>query len=155
MQAAKVPEHVENYCWIFEGVTGKEMSAEDIILQSEAVHNFQRLFNLKMGFGTREHDAIPYRAVGPVTEKEYQSRAQMYDQQLKEKVDYAVEGKTVKEKIKALREFREDQYQLLRDAVYQRRGWDENGVPTMETIKKLKIDFPEVLEIWEAYHNKQ
>ncbi|KQC06621.1 MAG: aldehyde:ferredoxin oxidoreductase, partial [Candidatus Cloacimonas sp. SDB] len=47
--AAKVPEHVENYCWIFEGVTGKKISPEDLITQSEAVHNFQRLLNLKMG----------------------------------------------------------------------------------------------------------
>jgi aldehyde:ferredoxin oxidoreductase len=155
MNAAKVPEHVENYCWIFEGVTGKKISAEDIILQSEAVHNFQRLFNLKMGFGTRKDDAIPYRAVGPVTEKEYQSRAEIYDQQLQEKVGYSIEGKTIEEKIKALREFREDQYQLLCDAVYKRRGWDENGVPAMETVKRLRIDFPEVLEVWQTYQNNR
>jgi len=155
MSAAKVPEHVENYCWIFEGVTGKKISAEDIILQSEAVHNFQRLFNLKMGFGTRKDDAIPYRAVGPVTEKEYKSREELYDNQLQEKVGYATHDKTAQEKVKALREFREEQYQLLCNAVYKRRGWDENGVPTLETIKKLKIDFPEVLEVWQAYQNKK
>jgi len=153
INAAKVPEHVENYRWIFEGVTGKQISAEDLITQSEAVHNFQRLFNLKMGFGTRKHDAIPYRAVGPVTKKEYESRAELYDKQLEEKAGFSTKGKTVEEKIKALRDFREKQYELLCDAVYKRKGWDKNGVPTLDNIKRLKIDFPEVLEVWEKYQS--
>ena len=149
--AAKVPEHVENYCWIFEGVTGKKISAEDLITQSEAVHNFQRLLNLKMGFGTRKYDAIPYRAVGPVTNKEYESRADLYNKQLEEEVGFRTKGKTTEEKIKALRDFREKQYELLCDVVYKRKGWDENGVPTLDNIKRLNIDFPEVLEVWENY----
>ncbi len=153
--AAKVPEHVENYCWIFEGVTGKKISPEDIIKQSEAVHNFQRLLNLKMGFGTRKNDAIPYRAMGPVTMKEYDSNVELYDKQLEEKVGFSTEGKTVEEKLRALRSYRESQYKSLCDVVYQRKGWDENGVPNLETIKKLKIDFPEVLEVWENYKANQ
>ena len=153
--AAKIPEHVENYLWLFEGVTGKRISNEEMISQSEAVHNFQRLFNVKMGFGTRKYDAIPYRAMGPVTEQEYKSREKLYDGILEEEVEYIVEGKSVQEKIKALREYREKQYQLLCDAVYKRKGWDENGVPTLETIKRLKIDFPEVLSVWKDYHNNK
>jgi aldehyde:ferredoxin oxidoreductase len=153
--AAKVPEHVENYRWLFEGVTGKKISDQDIISQSEAVHNFQRLFNVKMGFGTRKYDVIPYRAMGPVTEQEYKSREKLYDGILEEEVEYTVEGKSVQEKIKALREYREKQYQLLCDAVYKRKGWDENGVPTLETIKRLKIDFSEVLSVWQNYHNNK
>ncbi len=147
LQAAKVPEHLENYCWLFEGVTGKPVTPEELILQSERVHNLQRIFNLKMGFGTREHDAIPYRAMGPVTAEEYESRQERFDKQLKELVDYNPEGKTTEEKLKALRIYREDQYQKLCDAVYSRRGWNSNGVTTLETIKKLKIDFPEVVEL--------
>lgn len=153
--AAKIPEHVENYLWLFEGVTGKRISNEEMIIQSEAVHNFQRLFNVKMGFGTRKYDAIPYRAMGPVTEQEYKSREKLYDGILVEEVEYTVEGKSVQEKIKALREYREKQYQLLCDAVYKRKGWDENGIPTLETIKRLKIDFPEVLSVWQNYHNNK
>jgi aldehyde:ferredoxin oxidoreductase len=153
--AAKIPEHVENYLWLFEGVTGKRISNEEMISQSEAVHNFQRLFNVKMGFGTRKYDAIPYRAMGPVTEQEYRSREKLYNGILEEEAEYTVEGKNVQEKIKALREYREKQYQLLCDAVYKRKGWDENGVPTPETIKRLKIDFPEVLSVWQNYHNNK
>ena len=36
-----------------------------------------------MGFGRREHDAIPYRAMGPVTVEEYESRADRYANILK------------------------------------------------------------------------
>jgi len=155
INAAKVPEHVENYCWIFEGVTGKKISAEDLITQSEAVHNFQRLLNLKMGFGTRKNDKIPYRAMGPVTMKEYESNAELYDKQLEEKVGFSTKGKTVEEKLRALRSYRESQYKSLCDVVYKRKGWDENGVPTLENIKRLNIDFPEVLEVWESYKVNQ
>jgi len=142
----KVPEHVENYVNIFSGVTGREITKEDIITMSAAVYNFQRIFNLKMGCGTREHDAVPYRSLGPVTVEEYESRAQRYDRQLKE-IGFDPANRTTEEKIQALRRHREEQYQRLIDAVYARRGWAPNGVPTLETLRKLKIDFPEVVEL--------
>ena len=145
----KVPEHVQNYVELFVGVTGREdvKSGEDLIRMSESVYNFQRVFNLRVGFGTREHDAIPYRSVGPVTVEEYESRAERYDKQLKELVSFDPEGKTTEEKMSALRKYREDQYEKLMDAVYKRRGWTENGIPTLETLKRLRIDFPEVVEV--------
>nr|WP_320014222.1 hypothetical protein [uncultured Desulfobacter sp.] len=39
---------------------------------------------------------------------------------------------------------------MLKDAVYKPRGWTANGIPTLETVKRLGIDFPEVLEVLEA-----
>ena len=104
-----------------------------------------------MGFGTRKHDIIPYRAMGPVTVEEYESREELYDQQLQEIIHFDIKEKTTEEKVKALRAYREEQYQKLCDAVYKRRGWDSNGVPTIETIKKLKINFPEVVELVKKY----
>ena len=68
----KVPEHMENYTWLYEGVTGEKATVDDFILQSERVYNFQRIFNLRMGFGTRASDYPPYRAVGPATVLEYE-----------------------------------------------------------------------------------
>jgi aldehyde:ferredoxin oxidoreductase len=38
-----------------------------------------------MGYGTRDHDTLPYRAVGPVTVEEYDSRQERYDTELEEK----------------------------------------------------------------------
>lgn len=151
LDAAKVPEHVKNYINLFVGVTGRDefKTQEDLVKMSEAVYNFQRVFNLRMGFGKREHDQIPFRSAGPVTIKEYESRQDRYDKQLFELIGFDLEGKTTEEKLFALREYRENQYELLIDAVYKRRGWTEYGVPKIETLKQLNIDFPEVLEVVE------
>ena len=150
-EPAKIPGHVEGYCNYFTGMTGKELDPAGLIRQSERVYNFQRVFNLRMGYGTREHDRVPYRAMGPVTKEEYESRQDRYDKQLREKVGIDPSGMTTEEKIKKLREYREDQYRQLQDAVYLRRGWTPNGVPKLETLKKLGIDFPDVVEIVKRY----
>ena len=53
----------------------------------------------------------------------------------------------MEERIKALRAYREDQYEQLLDAVYKRRGWTNNGVPTLETLATLGLDFPWVRDV--------
>lgn len=145
-EPAKIPEHIRNYCEIFAAVTGREVAEEDLILMSERVYNFQRVFNLRMGFGTREHDKIPYRAQGPVTVEEYESRTERYDKQLKDR-GFDVETMSTQEKVAALRAHRQKQYEELMDAVYARRGWTQNGVPAVETLQRLGIDYPDVVEI--------
>lgn len=146
-EPAKIPEHVQNYLDIVYGVTGKKLSVADMIKESEVVYNFQRIFNIKMGKGLRANDKVPYRSMGPVTKEEYESRQERYDKQLKEKIGYNTEGKTTEEKMKVLRQYRENQYEKLTDAVYKRRGWNSNGVPTLEHLKYLGIDFPELVEV--------
>ncbi len=146
-EPAKVPEHVQNYLDVVYGVTGKKLSVLDMIKESERVYNFQRIFNIRMGKGLRANDKVPYRSMGPVTKEEYLSRRDRYDTQLKEKIGYDIEGKSTEEKMDTLRKYREDQYEKLTDAVYKRRGWNSNGVPTLEHLKYLGIDFPEVVEI--------
>ncbi|MFX0108226.1 MAG: hypothetical protein ACFE7R_08085, partial [Candidatus Hodarchaeota archaeon] len=57
---------------------------------------------------------------------------------------------TTAEKVTKLRGYREEQYKLLTDAAYKRRGWTRNGVPTMDKVKKLGLDWiPELVEIIE------
>jgi aldehyde:ferredoxin oxidoreductase len=146
-EPAKVMGHVENYAKLFYAVTGRKVTVDDIILMSEKVYNFQRIFNLRMGFGTREHDTVPYRAVGPVTKEEYESRKERYDKQLKEKLGIDPADKSTEEKTAILRKYREAEYEKLKDAVYKRRGWNTNGVPTIEKTKALGIDFPDVIEL--------
>lgn len=148
-EPAKVPEHVENYTWLYEGVTGTKVTPEDLMLQSERVYQFQRLFNLRLGFGKRKDDYPPYRAMGPVTDKEYESRQERYDTALKDQAGIDPAGMTTVEKVKALRQFRLSQYEKLVDAVYLRRGWNKDGIPTLETVKRLGIDFPEVVALIE------
>jgi len=143
----KVPEHVENYTWLYEGLTGKKTTPDDLIAQSERVYNFQRVFNLRVGFGTREHDYPPYRAMGPVTEDEYESRQERYDAQLKDNAGIDISGMTTTDKLTAMRKHRYERYETMMNAVYKRRGWTENGIPTLEKLKDLGIDLPEVLAV--------
>ncbi|MBF0501268.1 MAG: aldehyde:ferredoxin oxidoreductase [Candidatus Riflebacteria bacterium] len=153
-EPAKVPEHVQNYCEIFTAITGREIDKTELIRMSEGVYQFQRVFNLRMGYGKRADDVPPYRSVGPVTKEEYESRAERYDKQLKELIFVDPAGKSVDEKIAIHRKYREDRYQKLMDAVYKRRGWTREGIPTLETLKKFKVDFPEVVEVVKHHISK-
>ena len=143
----KIPEHVDNYVAIFNAVTGGNIDKYEMIRQSERVYNFQRIFNIRRGYGLRKHDAQPYRAAGPVTVEEYESRAERYDKQLVEVVGVELNGKSTEERVSILRKHREEQYEMLLDAVYERRGWTKNGVPKIEHLKELGMDLPELIEV--------
>ena len=139
-EPAKVPEHVQNYVEYQNGVTGWNVDKEELILQSERCYNWQRAMNVWMGRGRRKDDWIPYRSMGPVTEVEYMSRKDRYDKQLLENVglkEKDTEKMSTNEKVKTLYDWKQDQYQKLADAVYYRRGWTPNGVPTPQKMKKL------------------
>ncbi len=146
-EPAKVPEHVDNYVTIFNAVTGMNIDKAEIIHQSERVYNFQKIFSIRRGYGLRKHDAQPYRACGPVTNEEYESRAERYDKQMKEQIGVDPVGKTTTEKVAITRAYREDRYEQLLDAVYKRRGWTKNGVPTIEHLKNIGMDLPELIEV--------
>jgi aldehyde:ferredoxin oxidoreductase len=165
-EPAKVPEHVQNYADVFSAVTGMKVGPSDLINQSERAYNWQRAMNVWLGRGRRRDDWIPYRSMGPVTPLEYASRKDRYDAQLVDKLEFAkdaVKAMPVEEKIRRLYEYRRDQYQRLADAVYHRRGWTQNGVPTPQKMRSLgctdermlamlqgKIDEDEVsgLNVW-------
>ncbi len=146
-EPAKVPEHVENYTWIHQGVTGTPTTAKTLLEQSERVYNFQKIFSIRMGRVGRQHDYPPYRAMGPVTVEEYESRQERYDEQLMRLAEINPAGLTTEGKIKHLRDYREAQYERLLDAVYKRRGWDRDSIPTPEKLRELGMDLPELLEV--------
>jgi aldehyde:ferredoxin oxidoreductase len=146
-EPAKIPEHVQNYVDIFNAVTGMSIDKDEMIRQSERVYNFQRIFNIRMGYGKRIHDAVPYRSMGPVTPEEYEYRSDRFDLQLEELLGVKLEGKSTEEKIKLLRAYREEQYEKLTDAVYKRRGWTVDGVPKPEKLREIGMDLPQLLEV--------
>ena len=151
-EPAKVPEHVQNYLDIFCATTGIKIDRETRILQSARVYNFQRVFNIRMGKGLRAFDQPPYRAVGPVTREEYESRAERYDKQMLEEIGVDPAGKSVEEKIAITKAHRMARYGKLCDAVYLRRGWTPDGVPTQARLKELGLDvLPEVVAIVQAH----
>jgi len=146
----KVPEHVQNYVDYQNAMTGWKVTKEDLILQSERCYNWQRAMNVWMERGQRKDDWIPYRSMGPVTEMEYTSRKDRYDKQLVQKLGLAqkdVEKMTVKEKMAVLYEYRRNQYQKLADAVYYRRGWTPNGVPTPQKMVQLGFSDKKMLDM--------
>ncbi len=147
-EPAKVPGHVSFYARFFEAMTGRPTKGGDLIGMSEKVYNFQRIFNIRQGKGLRINDSfIPYRSAGPVTDWEYESRQERYDEQLKE-LGIDISGMSTTKKKKALREHREETYRLLTDAAYKRRGWTRNGVPALEKVKALGLDWiPELVDI--------
>jgi len=89
--------------------------------------------------------------MGPVTNEEYESRIDRYDTQLKELNILDPEGKGTEEKLKALRKYREAQYESLKDATYKRRGWTHDGVPTVEKVRELGIDSPDIIDLISQY----
>jgi len=144
----KVPEHVENYYRHVESVLDlPKMNEETMLEQSARVYNLQRCMNHLMGFGTRKDDYPPYRSMGPVTAAEWEERGDYYDQKLKESINVDPVGLSTEEKIVLLRKYREELYDRLVDKTYERRGWNSNGVPTLERLKALKIDLPEVIDM--------
>lgn len=143
----KVPEHVDNYVTVYNAVTGSNIDKFELVPQSERVYNFQRIFNLRRGYGKREHDAQPFRAAGPVTVEEYESRQDRYDQQMKEVIGVDPVGKSTEEKLAITRKYREELYEKLLDAVYERRGWTKDGIPTIEHLQDLGMDLPELVEV--------
>ena len=150
--AAKIPDHVHNYWKFYEGMTGIELDEEKMLNMSARVYNLQRIMGLMLGKSERHEDIPPYRAMGPVTKAEYESRAERYDKQLKEEIGVDPTGLSTEEKMKLVRDFRYEQYNKVTNAAYKRRGWDENGVPTMERLEELGIDLPEIRQVLENYH---
>jgi aldehyde:ferredoxin oxidoreductase len=149
-EPSKVPEHVQNYVEFQNAMTGWNVTKEDLILQSERCYNWQRAMNVWMGRGQRKDDWIPFRAMGPVTEMEYISRKERYDKELVEKLEKSptdVEKMTIQEKLTLLYEFRRDQYNKLADAVYYRRGWTPNGVPTPQKMRQLGFTDKKMLKM--------
>ncbi|OFZ79013.1 MAG: hypothetical protein A2583_14950 [Bdellovibrionales bacterium RIFOXYD1_FULL_53_11] len=150
-EPAKIPGHVRNYFKFFEGVTGIPIDEQTMLDQSARVYNLQRAMSLMFDKATRKDDVPPYRSMGPVTVEEYESRAERYDKQLKELQNINPAGKNTEEKIQLLRKYREEQYSILMDTVYRRKGWTKNGVPKISRLKELGIDLPEIVKLVEKH----
>ncbi|NHJ47782.1 MAG: aldehyde:ferredoxin oxidoreductase [Asgard group archaeon] len=148
----KVPEHIQYYSRIFESITGipmgktpkeREMS---LVNMSQAVYQFQRVFQVRLGHGRRIDDSDPpYRSVGPVTKEEYESRLDRYDGQLAELLGKPIEEirkMSVEERMAKTRKNREERYSKLQDTVYEKRGWNhKSGVIKIKKAKEIWPDW--------------
>jgi aldehyde:ferredoxin oxidoreductase len=150
-EPAKIPGHVQNYFDIYEGVTGHKHTEDTMVLQSERVYTFQRVFILRLGSGQRKHDTPPARSLGPITVGEYLSREERYDKQMLENIGVDPAGKSAAEKVDITMKYRWDQFGKLVDAVYKRRGWTPNGIPKLEKLIEIGMDLPELVQTVRPY----
>jgi len=97
-----------HYANFYKYVTGNETSLEELLGLSNDIYDLTRLINARLGM-SRKDDALPYKvwANPPLTGPNA--------------------GKVIG---------RED-FQNLLSLYYQKRGWDENGIPPAEVEKKF------------------
>lgn len=138
---------VELYLELVNSTLGTEKTLDDLLTESERSYLLHKLINLRQGFGTREHDKIPLRAMAPVFLDEFNNRKEYYKAYLRETVGIDVASKSDEELLKALQDYRKNQYEILTDSVYKEKGYDKNGVPTDETLTRLGFDDEEYFEI--------
>ena len=137
---------VDYYLDLVNGTFGTNKTLDDLLLESERCYLLQKLINLRQGYGTREYDSIPLRAMAPVFMREFLSRKDYYDAYLRD-AGIQLDSASNEERLALLQQYRKKQYEKLTDVVYQEKGYDENGIPTDETMRRLGFDKPDFLEI--------
>lgn len=144
-EAANTPEPAKNiptleyYVSYLNATTGSKKTLEDILNDSERLYILQKLINLRQGKGTRANDQIPIRALGPAYFNEYQSRAEYYDEWLREQLGNDPIPENAGQKHKLLIEKRLATYQQLCDIVYEKKGFTSEAIPKRETVEKAGL----------------
>lgn len=91
-------------------VTGWDITLQELVTTGERIYNLCRLFNVREGI-TRANDTAPRRLAEPLPA-----------------------GGSAGER------FTDADLDSLLEDYYQLRGWDENGIPTRETLVRLGLD---------------
>jgi aldehyde:ferredoxin oxidoreductase len=93
--------------------TGIPMTAAEMKKAGERIEVLARLFNLREGKGTREHDTLPWKIMNvPVPD------------------EGVAKGVCVNN----------DEFQIGLDDYYKVRGWTREGIPTPEKLKELNLE---------------
>ncbi len=141
---------VEYYIELVNATLGTEKTLDDLLADSERCYLLHKLINLRQGFGTREHDRIPLRAMSPVFLNEFTSRRDYYREYLRDEVGISLDGRTDEELLKELHDYRRGRYEKLADEVYEEKGYDSQGIPTGETLSRLELDRKDFQDIVRA-----
>jgi len=103
----------DDYCKLTGYITGLEISASEMMEAGERIYTLERMFNNREGAG-RKDDFPPERYFVEPTPLGIPS----------------FKGKTIDR----------EKYEQQLDEYYQAHGWDNNGVPTPETLERLGLD---------------
>ncbi|MCP4750516.1 MAG: aldehyde:ferredoxin oxidoreductase [Proteobacteria bacterium] len=146
-EPAKNLPSVEYYLEFVNATLGTEKTLDDLLTESERCYLLHKLINLRQGFGTRDHDKIPLRAMSPVFMNEFESRKEYYREYLADIVKVDTNGMKDDEMLEAVQNHRREQYEKLTDVVYEEKGYDRNGIPLDETLRGLGFESEDYFEI--------
>ncbi len=156
-EAATTDEPAKNlptlayYVDYFNATTGSSKTLKDILDDSERLYILQKLINLRHGKGTRISDQIPLRAMGPVYFNEYESRAQYYDEWLREQIGDSEVPAIAEKKHELLVAKRIEAYQQLCDIVYEEKGFSSDGIPTRKTVEKFGLMDDQAVQLLQRF----
>ena len=103
----------EEWANLIHYATGMESSKEELMTVGERIYTVERMFNIREGF-SRKDDILPERYFKEPTPLGLP----------------IVRGKKIDR----------EKFERMLDEYYELHGWDENGVPTGGTLKKLSLD---------------
>jgi len=105
-----VPFSVEDFAELLFNAVGINLSAEEYMVTGERIWNLTRMFNVREGI-SRKDDTLPPRILEEVP------------------MEGPAKGKVLNREV----------LERMLDEYYELRGWDKNGIPTQETLKRLGL----------------
>jgi aldehyde:ferredoxin oxidoreductase len=137
------PASQEIYADFYNGMLGTNMTWEKIFEQTDRDINLQRVMNM-MAYDkkTGEHDWIPDRAIGPTEDSLYEKEKDYNDGQLSiilSKPPSDIQKMQTAEKREILMKHRKEELKKLIGVYYAQRGWNEAGIPKVETLKEIGL----------------
>ena len=131
------------YADFYNGMLGTNMTWEEIFEQTDRDINLQRVMNAVIfRQDTAKHDWIPDRAIGPTDDDLYDAEKAYHDEELSgvlEKPLDVIQKMPTGEKRDILMRHRKDQLTQLIQAYYRQRGWNDRGIPMVETLKRIGL----------------
>ena len=104
---------------------GREVSGEELLTAGERIVNLERLYNTRLGL-SRADDRLPSRFAAELLAVYAFTRDEATGE---------VRRSTETVHTGTLHDF-----EAMLSRYYRLRGWDENGVPTPETLRRLELD---------------
>ena len=102
----------EDLAKLYTLVTGFETTPEEMRIKGERINNLARVCNIREGF-SRKDDHLPYKVMHHPIPDEGPSKGAYVTQ---------------------------EELDLLLDDYYEARGWNKDGIPTVEKLKELAMD---------------
>jgi aldehyde:ferredoxin oxidoreductase len=137
------PASQEIYADFYNGMLGTELTWEEIFTQTDRDINLQRILNvLRYKESTTAHDWIPDRAIGPTDDRLYDAEADYNDGEVSRvlgRTDSEIAAMTTSEKRVILMDFRKQELRRLIQVYYAERGWNENGIPFIDTLEEIGL----------------